>query len=110
LERIGLPVQVMLGAAFELARRAQSGLRTLCVEGFHAVDCVLIGRPVGALGHQRDDPVGEVMAGLCRQAEASVVDDVAQQHRRDRRGSADREQQRRSQCRGEPAPLHQRDD
>ena len=32
------------------------------------------------------------------------------QHRRDRRGSADREQQGRGQCGGEPAPLHQRDD
>ena len=100
----------MLGAAFELARCTQNGLRTLCVEGFHAVDRVLIGRPVGALGHQRDDPVGEMMAGLRRQAEASVVDDVAQQHRSDRRGSADSEQQCRGQCGGEPAPLHQRDD
>ena len=82
----------MFGAAVELARSAQGGLRTLGVECFHAVDGDLIGRAVGALLHQRDNPVGKVMAGLRRQAEASVMDDVAQPDRRDRRSSADCEQ------------------
>ena len=94
-----------------IGRAAWAALRdTLPVARFHAVHARLVGRAVGALGHQRDDPKRQVIAGLRGQAERSVLDGVAHEHRRDRRSRGDREYQRSRERRAQGAPVNYRDD